>query len=164
MAQKQWEEYEDVTQHLLDRFRGAFGLSRVEGKQKVSGESTTIWELDAKGVREEETGVAVFVVECRRRQSRMKQEAMAALVFRIRDVGAEGGLVVAPIPPQEGAKRIAAHNGVRHVLLARDSTRTEYQMKFLDKLFIGRCDGVDVSDGVRGWQEVIATGERKQIL
>ena len=46
---KAWRTYEEVADHLLNRFANEFGLKFVEGKQKIQGSATT-WEIDAKGV------------------------------------------------------------------------------------------------------------------
>ena len=91
MTQK-WQTYEQVAAYLLDKFAADFGLSRVEGKQKVRGQqSGTDWEIDAKGVREDNQGF--IIVECRRyTTSKLSQEDFGALAYRIIDTGAEGAL------------------------------------------------------------------------
>src|SRR5262249_920848 len=103
-----WEAYEELTRVLLEKWSGAFGLSleRVEGKQKLIGESGTEWEIDGKGVR----GVdgAIVVVECKRYpKSRVNQGTVATLAYSIRDVGASGGFLVTPIGVQRGGELIA---------------------------------------------------------
>jgi hypothetical protein len=94
-----------------------FGLVRVEGKQKILGSSTgTEWEIEGKGVttRDKE----FVIVECRRyTTSRLKQECVGALAYRISDTGASGGILVTPIGLQEGAKMVAACENIVTVIL-----------------------------------------------
>jgi hypothetical protein len=47
-----WRTYEKVAVYLLNQFADALALKRVEGKQKVRGNITTVeWEIDGKGVK-----------------------------------------------------------------------------------------------------------------
>ena len=133
-AVKPWENYEEVAAKLLDEFAAHFGLDRVEGKQKLPGvKSSTTWEVDAKGVRESDG--AVFVVECRRYPDRkMNQGAIAALAYRIQDIGAEGGIVVSPLELQSGARRIAKAEEIIEVQLDPNSTPRDFAMRFFGKL------------------------------
>jgi hypothetical protein len=87
--QTSWRSYEEVAQYLLDQMARHFGLGSVEGKQLVSGASTE-WEIDAKGITEDDEGFVV--IECRRYTTQgVSQDEMGALVFRIQDTGAERG-------------------------------------------------------------------------
>ena len=45
-----WKDYEAVARFLVHDLREKLGLERVEGKQKIAGESGTEWEIDAKAV------------------------------------------------------------------------------------------------------------------
>jgi hypothetical protein len=57
---KRWEAYEDVATYLLSQFAQEFGLDRVEGTEEVVGQrSDTTWEIDAKGVRQGNTGLVI---------------------------------------------------------------------------------------------------------
>lgn len=142
-----WKTYEEVAQYLLDQFAAHFKLGRVEEKQIVPGESGTEWEIDAKGVKSD--GDGFLIVECRRyTNSRLNQESMAALAFRIQDTGAHGGIVVSPLELQRGAKKVAAHSNIQHVMLVPESTTTDYIMKFLNQVFIGLSDSVTVTDSL----------------
>ena len=83
-----WESYEDVARFLLEKLgdKLGLGLERVEGKQKLVGESGAEWEIDGKGVKAD--GGAIVVVECRRyTTSRVKQSAVASLAWTISDLG-----------------------------------------------------------------------------
>lgn len=96
-------------------------LKDVEGKQKLKGLLTgTTWEIDAKGVSDVDG--AIIVVECRRYRKPLTQEAVAAIAFRVQDVGAVGGITVSPLPLQKGAAIVAAAREIQHVTLNADST------------------------------------------
>lgn len=147
MACRTWKSFEQVAQYLLNQFAEHFKLGRVEGKQIVPGESGTEWEIDAKGVRSD--GEGFIVIECRRyTKSRLNQESMAALAFRIQDTGAQGGIVVSPLELQSGAKKVAAYSNVQHVTLDSKSTTSDYMMWFINQIFVGISDTVTVSDSV----------------
>ena len=129
-------KYEEVATDILGRVRRELGLSSVEGKQAIPGLSGTAWELDAKGVR---AGSDAFVIiECRRyRTSRLKQEAVAALAWRIHDTGAAGALLVSPLGLQQGAQKVAAAANVVAVRLNAEATAQQFVLSFLNHLFVG---------------------------
>jgi hypothetical protein len=132
-----WRNYEEVAMYLLDQIATEFGLERVEGKQHIRG--STDWEIDAKGVKL--GGEGFVIIECRRHTTaRQSQEQIGGLAFRIMDTGAVGGIYVSPLGFQEGARRVAAAYGVHEVLMDPDSTRTDYVLKFLNKVFVGASD------------------------
>lgn len=132
-----WEAYEEVATALLNQFASHFGLAWVEGKQKLAGlESGTTWEIDAKGVRD--PGGAIVVIECRKHLNRkVTQEAIAALAYRIQDIGAEGGILVSPLGLQSGARSIAEAEEIVEVQLDSNSTAKDFAMRFLGKLMVG---------------------------
>ena len=68
MSSTTWQCYEEVAQYLLNQFAEHFNLGRVEGKQKILGKSGTEWEIDARGIKDNETGF--LVIECRRHTNR----------------------------------------------------------------------------------------------
>jgi hypothetical protein len=126
-----WGSYEALAQHLLDQFAVNFNLGKVEGKQVVPGNSGISWEIDAKGILKD--GEGFIVVECRRyTNSRLNQEDVGALAFRIQDAGAQGGIIVSPLELQSGAKKIAEYSNISHVILSPDSTTRDYLLKFLE--------------------------------
>jgi hypothetical protein len=145
---KTWESYEQVTTYLLNQIASEFGLERFEGKQTVVGDrSGTEWEIDAKGVGENDE--IFLIVECRRyTKSRQNQEKVGSLAYRIIDTGAEGGILVSPLGLQEGAAKIARSENIYSVTLDEDSTRTEYVLRFLEKLRVGVHLQSEVSFGV----------------
>jgi hypothetical protein len=140
-----WETYEQVSTFILSDIRQQFGLDRVEPKQKVEGEeSGTTYEIDGKGVVERPE--AFLIVECRRHKQPLKQEHLAAVAYRIIDTGADGGIVVSPLPVQEGAAKIANARNIVTVQLNADATRHEYLMRFLNELHSSFHDDIEVSD------------------
>ena len=133
-----WESYEDVARYLLEKLSDklGLGLERVEGKQKLIGESGTKWEIDAKGVRAEDG--AVVVIECRRlTTSRLKQKDVAAIAYTISDLSASGGIIVTPIGVQRGGQLIAEREGIKTIQLDADSTLTTgYLLRFLGDVIV----------------------------
>ena len=143
---KDWERYEQTAQYLLNEFATHFGLGSVEGKQIVPGESGTRWEIDAKGVKD--GGEVFLIVECRRRQSRLPQKEVAALLYSIKDTGAQGGILVTPAKLQRGAQKIVEHESIYHVVLDQESTTENYVIAFLDKVIMGFHENLGVSDWI----------------
>jgi len=141
---KKWESYEEVARYLLNEFARHFQLGSVEGKQLIPGASGTRWEIDAKGI--ESNGEGFVIVECRRHTTRkFSQEAVGGLAFRIVDTGAKGGIVVSPLEFQKGARKVARHSKIIHVKLDPKSTTTDYVMRFLNQVFVGRAAKVKVT-------------------
>jgi restriction endonuclease len=133
---KRWRTYEEVSAAILGRLREELGLSAVEGKQSVPGQSGTEWELDAKGIRQGSN--AFVIVECRRHTtSRIKQGAVAALAFQIQDTGAAGGFIVSPLGLQDGAQKVAGAANIHSIRLNADATPQEFALSFLGTLFVG---------------------------
>ena len=107
------------------------------GKAKARRQVRRDWEIDGKGVKADEG--AIVVIECRRyTTSKLKQEAMGGLAYKIGDVGAAGGIVVTPIGVQEGGEKISKYEGIQIVHLDADSTTTDYVLKFLNNV-VHRC-------------------------
>ena len=71
---------------------------------------------------------------------------MAALAFRIKDIGAQGGIIVSPFDLQSGAKKIAVHSNIQHVILDPKSTTSHYIMSFLNQIFLGFSDSITLTD------------------
>lgn len=132
-----WETYEQVATHLLEQIASKIGLVRVEPKQPVHGQrSGTDYIIDAKGISEGDG--ALVLIECRRyTTSKLKQEQLGALAYRIQDSGAKGGIIVSPLGLQLGAKKIADAENIISVELNADSTPAEFTLKFLNRLHCG---------------------------
>ncbi|WP_348270701.1 restriction endonuclease [Candidatus Filomicrobium marinum] len=108
----------------------------MEGKQRASGrKSGTDWEIDAKGIREGNR--AIVLVECRRYKRRLNQEALAAVAYRIDDIGTDGGITVSPFPLQQGAAKVAAASRIEHVQLRPDSTREQWIAQIGEFVHVG---------------------------
>ena len=134
--QPPWLIYESAARSILEQIGRTLSISTVEGKQKLDGKSGTAWEVDAKALQED--GENFLVVEVRRRTtSSLTQEHLAALAYRIGDVGAAGGVVVSPLPLQRGAALVAKTNGIEHVRLTPESTCTDYLAEYMGKRFLG---------------------------
>jgi hypothetical protein len=149
LKQKAWRTYEEVAQDLLNRFANEFGLKFVEGKQEVQGQLTD-WEIDAKGVVEEnaEGTEGFLIVECRHRSRKRTQAEVAQLAFTISDTGAAGGIIVSPSGLQKGAAKIAAGKNIIAVRLSKTSTASDFALQFFDKLFLGLTAKVGITANV----------------
>lgn len=132
----EWKTYEEVSQFLIEKFSEEFGLSRVEGKQKLVGKSGTEWEVDAKGVREG-TDSTVIIEARRYTTSKQNQEKLGALAYRISDVGADGGIIVSPLGLQSGAKLVADATNIISVEIDANSTIDGFSIRFFGNLYIG---------------------------
>jgi hypothetical protein len=149
MSLTTWESYEDVSRYLIAEFKDHFDLNGVEGKQRIKGRrSETLWEVDAKGTKTG-SGEVFVIIECRRHTtSPQKQEELGALAYRIMDTGASGGIIVSPLPLQEGAKKVAEAEGIVEMTLTQDSTPTDFVMSFLNKIFVRTGDKISMTGAV----------------
>jgi hypothetical protein len=129
-----WQSYEEAARAVISDLRDQLGLSEVEGKQQLEGASGATWEIDGKAILAGQAGF--LVVEARRHTSSgQKQEAVAAVAYRIQDLGALGGVIVSPLPLQEGAKLVAAQENIAHIRLESWSTADNYLAEFMGKTF-----------------------------
>ena len=135
---KKWRTYEEVAQYLLNEFAREFGLEKVEGKQKLKGiVSGTEYKIEAKGVAENEE--KFIIVECRRyTTSKLDQDSISALAYRIKDTGAKGLIVVSPLGLQKGARKIAKAENIVSVILDKNSTTKDFILRFLKQIKVGR--------------------------
>jgi len=110
---------------VLLSFASEFGISEVEAKQRLMGGSGAEWEIDAKGIKAD--GEGFLVIECKQRTNAgIKQSDVAALAFTIRDLNADGAVIVTSVDPQKGAKIIAENQGFKVVFLPKESTFSEF--------------------------------------
>lgn len=145
---KNWETYEEVSVYLLNEFAEKFGLNTVEKKQKLPSLATE-WEVDGKGVLLD--GTTFIVVECRLyKTTKQSQEKMAALAYKIQDLGAAGGIIVSPLGLQEGAEKIAKSNNIISIKLSPNSTTSEYILSFLNSVCVGLTDSLTVTATILG--------------
>ena len=118
------DEYERVAGAVLNQFRDELGLLSVGGKTKVQGvRSGTTWELDGSAT----TSTGKLIIEYRRyTKQKLKQEAVAAIVYRKDDCGAEAAILVSPLGLQAGAKRVAQAEKIHEVTLNADASADKY--------------------------------------
>ncbi|MDY6902775.1 MAG: DUF234 domain-containing protein [Cyanobacteriota bacterium] len=64
-SKKIWQKYEDVTRQLLLDIKDFIGLSKVESKQIIQGNSGTEWEIDV--VAYDNITSKIILVECKHR-------------------------------------------------------------------------------------------------
>lgn len=132
----------------MNEFAEKFGIERVAGKQAIKGKrSGTEWEIDAKGIRDQDN--IFLIIECRRyKSSKQKQENLAALAYRIADTGAAGAIIVSPLGLQEGAEKIAKAESIHNVILDKNSTTTDYIMKFLNEMYVGVSEKIPIKESI----------------
>ena len=144
-----WQSYEEAATYLLNQCASEFGLSKVEGKQSIPGLcSKTEWEIDAKGISEGNDGF--IIIECRRyTTSKLNQEKIGSLAWRIIDTGAQGGIIISPLGLQIGAQKVVQATKIVSVQLSSDSTPNEFAMpEFLNKIFIGSQEQLGLHEKV----------------
>ena len=79
-----------------------------------------------------------MIVECRRYpSSRLDQESIGGLAYRISDAGASGGIIVTPVGLQMGAAKVAEAENIITVILDEKSSSTDFVIRFLDKIRVG---------------------------
>jgi hypothetical protein len=145
MTTKKWKSYQEVSTYLLNQFAEKFGLGRFEEKQIIPGDSSTEWEIDVKGYSAD--GSHFVVVECKRyTKNRVSQAITSSLAWVIQDTGATGGILVSPLGLQKGAQKVAAKAGICEVRLDKDSTTTDYVLRFLNQVCLGFSDTTILSD------------------
>jgi len=134
---KESEVYETVARKVVADLKDRLCVSRVEGKQDLAGElSNTNWEVD--GVAWREDGEGFLLIEARRyTTSRLPQEDIAAIAYRIIDIGAAGGIVVSPDRLQAGAEKVATANQILHIEVAAESSLESYLADYLGQHFVG---------------------------
>lgn len=62
------------------------------------------------------------------------------------DAHASGGILVSPLGFQDGAKKVAAAEGIHEVFMDANSTRTDYMLRFLNTVFVGASDTIKMTD------------------
>ena len=141
-----WQSYEEVANFVVEQCRQKFGLDTVEGKQDVDGQLTgTTWEIDGKGVIDD--GNKFLIIEARRyTTSRLDQEKLGGIAYRIQDTGASGAIVVSPLELQSGAELVAKANNVHHIELDAESTKENWAAKIGNVLNLGFTDTVSIKN------------------
>jgi hypothetical protein len=139
-----WQDYEQVSRHILEQMNEVFelGLKRVEGKQRLLGISGVVTEIDAKGVKLDDGTV---IIECRQKSKRLDLDAVRAIAYKIKDLGGSEGIIVSPLKLQKGGSVLAAYENIKHVILERNSTTTDFRVQFLDQVVFGRSVALHAS-------------------
>lgn len=149
-----WRSYEGAARRVITDLRALFGIDSVGGDQHLPGQSGTSWKVEGMAVLAD--GGGFLIVECRRYTTRrLSQESLGGIAYRILDVGGTGGIVVSPLPLQEGAAIIAGASNIKHITLTPDSTAEDYLAVFMKQTFhgaavkegIGVCDVMDATIG-----------------
>ncbi len=142
---KAWRSYEEACAYMISHLADRLGVTGLEGKQRLRGKiSSTRWEIDAKAI-DVATGKIVIVEARRHTRARLNQEAVAAVAFRVQDLGAAGAIIVSPHSLQKGARLVADATQVRHVIMAPDSTPDQWVAQLGDVVFVGLHDRVDLN-------------------
>jgi len=133
---KESDEFERVTQVILNNLREHLGYERVEGSKKYSGQRSkvkrqvdvTAYQIDGKKM----------LVECKLHKRPIDVEYLEAFYYKIhRDVGADGGLMVSSVGFTEGAEGIANAEKIGMAVLNPDATEREYLLEIAGQLWRG---------------------------
>jgi hypothetical protein len=131
---KSWKSYEKLAAHILSHFADIVGISSVEAKQRLQGQSGTRWEIDAKGICSD--GAGFLVIECKeRKSSRLNQRTIAALAFTVQDVGAAGAVIVTNIGLQKGAKKLTSQLGFHELYVPKECTFEDFVARCGNRVF-----------------------------
>jgi len=133
-ATPSWRTYEEVAVYLIRKMADELGLSSVDASQLMAGRATS-WQLDAKGMCEDDDGFVL--IEIRHRSRKINQESAAAIAYRVKDTGARSGIVVSPFGFQSGAQKIAAAENIISMELDADSTVNQFVLRFLGRVMVG---------------------------
>jgi len=146
--EKRWKTYEEITKHIINDIRKHLGLNRVEEKQRRKGlNSNTDWEIDAVAYDDKSEGLVL--IECRfRSKSKINQEAIAGLAYRIKDTGAERGIIVTTIGLQEGAKKVAKAEKIAELKIDPNSTDENYIASLANIIFAKFTEYIKIRDHV----------------
>jgi hypothetical protein len=157
-SQKKWERYEDVTRQLLLDIRDVLGLSKVESKQVIPGNSGTEWEIDvlAYDINTDK----LILVECKQRtNSNLTQSLVGGFAYTIKDTNADRGIIVTTIGLQEGAEKIAAYEKISLIKLTIDITNNseDYIAKLSNQIFLKVTDTIGIGGLTSGASVVTIT-------
>ncbi|GAX38799.1 restriction endonuclease [Nodularia sp. NIES-3585] len=156
-AQKKWKIYEEVTKQLLQDIKYFVGISHVESKQKIQGQSGTKWEVDVIAY-DNNTGKTILV-ECKNWKNTVSQETLGGFAYRIKDTDSEGGIIVTTIGLQEGASKIAQHEKITEIKLTIEITDydDDYIAKLSNQIFIKLTDTMPGCSVIPGISSVTIT-------
>lgn len=140
MLEKQtdWKKYEKYTKDILNdrnvrNFLGEyFNLHDIQfqTKREFRGDSGTQWEVDAYGYDQGE----LILIECKhyKNDDKIEQNIIAAFAYIIKDIGAKSGIFITTNGLQAGAKIVADSEGIKVVLVDKNSTDENFFARFPD--------------------------------
>lgn len=114
------DQYErQVTRVLEAKLRADYPNAAVEvlHRRKYPGQSGHEHEIDVSAVVMIADARVLIVVECKYHQRPLGNDDVLTFLGRIRDIGANKGILVTATGYQEGSKRIAEANGIALMLL-----------------------------------------------
>lgn len=114
---KEWKNYEDFSRGVVRDFAHLLGIKadEVESKQKIKGKFTE-WEIEI--VAYDDKTHKMVVGECKNWvKSKLTQEHIGGFAYRVKDLGAERGIIVNRKGLQKGAKKIASGENISSVIL-----------------------------------------------
>lgn len=148
---KAWKTYEEVARYVLAQLRDVLQISEVAAEQVLPGQSGTSWNVEGIAIRA--SNGKFLILECKRYPTtRVNQEQIGGLAFRIDDTGADGAILVSPLPLQAGAKLVAEAKGIAHLVLTPLSRSESYLAEYLGQRFHGET----ISESVVASDQVLA--------
>ncbi len=133
---KESDEFEHVTQLILNNLREHLGYERVEESKKYPGQRSKVKrQVDVTAYR---TDGKKILVECKLHKRPIDVEYMEAFYYKIfRDVEADGGLMVSSVGFTEGATGVANAEMISMAVLNPDATEHEYLLEISGHLWRG---------------------------
>lgn len=134
--QTSWKKYEYYTSKILNDevvkkyLEEKFHLIdiKIKPKEKLPGECGTNWEVDAYGY---DVNQQLILIECKHyKKASVEQNIIAAFAYIIKDVRASKGIVVTTQGLQEGASKVAQHEGIELLPLDYNSTNKNFVLRF----------------------------------
>jgi hypothetical protein len=134
---KKWKTFEQVTEQLLNDIKELLGLSKIEFKKRKKGDATN-WSVEVTAF--DCVTERLVLVECKCWAKRVNQETMGGFAYRIKDAGAERGIIVTASGLQKGANKIAVKEKIAHIVLQKDSDIDNYIAEFISNIFVKKTN------------------------
>lgn len=133
---KKWEAYEQAAKRVISDLRTRLGVIEVSGKQELPGIDGSTYELDAVAWTDD-AGSFLLVEAKRHTVAGLDQDTVNAIAYKLVKVGADGAIIVSPLPLQAGAKKAATFDSIVQIILSADSTAEDYLAEYLGQRFLG---------------------------
>lgn len=146
MTQPEWKRYESAAREILQHFASELGIISIAGEAVLPGHSGTKWHVEGTATCLDDGGF--LIMECRRyTTTRLNQESLGGLAFRIQDTGGAGAIIVTPLPLQQGARLVAESQNIIPIEIEAWSTAQNYLARILGKTFhgVGITEAIQVS-------------------